>query len=92
MSRSMRAQVMDTLHGIGPVHALVQAQLPAAAPDPGQGSPSVLLAAVGHGRSGALAVLRQKLLPDLITNVPVPGRPPGRLFHKLRRGQTVCAV
>ena len=63
-------QVMDTLHGIGPVHALAMAQ-PAAATSDMQGS--MLLAAVGQGRSGALAVLRQKLEPDIITNVPVPG-------------------
>ena len=64
---------MDTLHSIGPVHALVPAQLPAPSPDAPQGSSSALLAAVGHGRSGALAILRQKLVPDVITNVPVPG-------------------
>ena len=73
--------MLDTLHGIGPIRDLALAPLnlpgdPEASPSkesaPPVGSPT-LLAAVGQGRSGALAILRHNIVPDVITHVPVQG-------------------
>ena len=80
----MSFQVLDTLHGIGPIRDLALAALPApgdpeASPQKGSSTPvgpPTLLAAVGQGRSGALAVLRHNLVPDVITHVPVQGGQP----------------
>ena len=45
--------------------------------DDGGGSlrrgPPALVAAVGHDKAGALAVLQQSIVPDLVTETPVTG-------------------
>lgn len=38
--------------------------------------PPQIVAAVGSRRSGALVVLRRSLVPELLTNVPLPGQKP----------------
>ena len=38
--------------------------------------PPVLVAAIGAGRAGALAVLRPSLVPELVTEVPLLGEVP----------------
>ena len=35
--------------------------------------PPALVAAVGHDKAGALAVLQQSIVPDLVTETPVTG-------------------
>ncbi len=35
--------------------------------------PPALVAAVGHDKAGALAILQQSIVPDLVTETPVTG-------------------
>jgi len=54
--------------------------LPCAGPlsrDEGSGGtergPPALVAAVGHDKAGALAIMQQSIVPDLVTETPVTG-------------------
>ena len=71
-----RLQVVDSLPGLGAVRSLVLGEAASSAAEwaaiSERGPPS-LVAAVGAGRAGALAVLRPSLVPELVTEVPLPG-------------------
>ncbi|MEW5299110.1 MAG: hypothetical protein WDW36_002156 [Sanguina aurantia] len=63
--------VLDTLPGSGPILDLVHADTKeAVVSEFARGGPSVF-ACMGQGRSGAVALLRQGLLPDLVLEVPL---------------------
>jgi hypothetical protein len=75
-SNETAVQVVDSLQGLGPVRCAIIADIPAQAGwvgPPPQNSPQQLLACSGFGRSGALAVVRRGILPEAITEVPLPG-------------------
>lgn len=61
-----KLRVLDTFTGCGPIRALVTG------PSVGGQTPYVL-ACTGEGKSGALIVLRQSIVPEIITEVPLPG-------------------
>lgn len=60
-------RLLDSLPGCTPLRTMVHADLA------GPGAPPAVVAAVGRGRSGALAVLRNGLLLDVVSDVPLPG-------------------
>jgi hypothetical protein len=77
-------RALDSLPGTGPVRDLATSEPadPGPARQPGQGAhggqadrraPPELVAAVGSGRAGALAILRRALVPEVVTEVPLPG-------------------
>ncbi|KAK9815325.1 hypothetical protein WJX72_001813 [[Myrmecia] bisecta] len=72
-----KLQTLDTLIGLAPIHDMVVGDPLSSAPSEwGQEStrgPQQLVACVGHDRAGCLAVLRRGLIPELITEVPLPG-------------------
>jgi hypothetical protein len=70
-------RVADMLVGVAPVRDIAVGEAASSAVadwgvDPRRGPPQ-LVACVGDGRTGGLAVLRQGLVPELITAVPLPG-------------------
>ena len=75
-------QVVDSLLGLGPVRNMTVGEVVSSAPPEwasGQRQQQTalqLVACTGHGRSGALAVLRRSLLPEPITEVPLAGGMP----------------
>lgn len=77
-----RLKVLDTLVGIGPIRELVTGPAQQEQPNTVTSSTNVtstgeqgsyVLACTGQGKSGALCTLRQTLLPDVITEVPLKG-------------------
>eukprot|EP00884_Botryococcus_braunii_P001192 jgi/Botrbrau1/11073/Bobra.0302s0015.1 len=81
-------KVLDSLLGIAPVRDMVA---PAGAAAAGKtqgagtqgGTTQALVAACGFQRSGALAVLRRSLLPEIITDVNIVGiRAMWALYHR----------
>eukprot|EP00887_Chlorella_sp_A99_P001781 scaffold19.g1781.t1 len=67
--------VLDALAGTAPLHDVAVGPPP---PDPATGSaaggaPYLVACSGGAGRGGALVVMRQRLVPDVITEVPLPG-------------------
>lgn len=62
-------KVLDSLANIGPVRDFTIAE-PGAA---GSEAPPCLVACSGEGKGGTLSVLRRSVVPDLITEVPLPG-------------------
>ena len=70
--------MVDSLLGVGPISRMVMGNVVSSAP-PEWGSATdrqaqQMVACTGHGRSGALAVLRKSVLPEAITQVPLPGK------------------
>ncbi len=61
-------RLLDSLPGCTPLRTMVHADLAAPA-----GAPPAVVAAVGRGRSGALAVLRPGVLLDVVSDVELPG-------------------
>ena len=93
-TRLTAAQVADTLASIGPIRDLVVAPI-ASHQGPG-GSPeargnALLLAAVGSGKQGALAVLRQGVVPHAITEVPLKGEHYCLIGHLPWAANRVCS-
>lgn len=60
-------RLLDSLPGCTPLRTMVHADLA------GSGAPPAVVAAVGRGRSGAVAVLRHGLLLDVVSDVALPG-------------------
>lgn len=65
-------KVLDSLANIGPVRdfAVAEASVGGSA---AASSPPMLVACSGEGKGGTLSVLRRSVVPDLITEVPLPG-------------------
>ncbi|CAL8463354.1 g2888 [Coccomyxa elongata] len=70
-------QVVDSLVSIGIVRDLVTGDTTSSAPEEcvakTERGPPKLVAAVGADKFGAVAVLRSSLVPELVTEVPLPG-------------------
>lgn len=69
-------QVVDSLQGVGAIRCatLGDAQLSAQGENDSSGSRhQQLVVGSGMGRSGVLAILQQSLVPETITEVPLPG-------------------
>lgn len=70
-------KVLDSLANIGPLRDFAVAE-PAAGAG-GEAVPPALVGCSGEGKGGTLTVLRRSVVPDVITEVPLPGKQGARL-------------
>lgn len=76
ISRLLSLQVVDSLQGVGAIRCASLAE--AKAPTQWEGAPpearlQQLVVGTGSGRSGALVVLQHSVVPEPVTEVPLPG-------------------